>query len=33
MVDDYVEGKIIKESSHKGILALKELLKYQNVDV
>lgn len=33
MVEDYVEGKVIKESSHQGILALKELLKHQNVDV
>ena len=33
MVDDYVEGKVIQESSHQGILALKELLKHQNVDV
>ncbi len=33
MVDDYVEGKVIKESSHQGILALKELLKHQNIDV
>jgi hypothetical protein len=33
MVSDYVEGKEIKESSHQGILALKELLKHQNVNV
>jgi hypothetical protein len=33
MVRDYVEGKEIKESSHLGILALKELLKHQNIDV
>jgi hypothetical protein len=33
MVSDYLEGKEIKESSHIGILALKELLKHQNINV
>jgi hypothetical protein len=33
MVKDYVDGKEIKESSHQGILAMKELLKHQNIDV
>jgi hypothetical protein len=33
IVSDYVKGKEIRESSHQGILALKELLKHQNVNV